>query len=295
MDARLLTADTARTARALKEFAVVWLLVAFVAFVLLALPYVAFAGEPMIVAHRGASFDAPENTMAAFRLGVEQGADAIEGDFYLTADGQIVCFHDRTAQRTAGVDRPVTAMTLAELQQLDVGTWKSNAFAGERPPTLDEVLDYLPAGKTFLIEIKSGPEIVPALKKSLDARRGRWADLRIISFHDAVIAAVKKELPEIKAYWLVDFKAKKGKPAITSDAIFATLARTQADGLDAQADPARLTPAFIAQLKSKGYELHVWTVDDVDLARLLLSRGVQSVTTNKPAFLRQGLTQTAAQ
>ncbi|MDP6721144.1 MAG: glycerophosphodiester phosphodiesterase family protein, partial [Pirellulaceae bacterium] len=94
----------------------------------------------LIVAHRGASYDAPENTLAAFRLAWRQGADGIEGDFYLTKDGQIVCIHDADTKRTAGVSRQVAKSTLAELRELDVGRWKDEEFAGERMPTLQQVL-----------------------------------------------------------------------------------------------------------------------------------------------------------
>ena len=80
--------------------------------------------EVKIVAHRGASLDAPENTLAAFRLAWSQGADAIEGDFRLTKDGRIACLHDDTTQRTAGLDLTVADSTLAELRELDVGSWK---------------------------------------------------------------------------------------------------------------------------------------------------------------------------
>ena len=81
----------------------------------------------VIVAHRGASFDAPENTLAAFRLAWQQGADAIEGDFYLSKDNQIVCIHDADTKRTAVVSRQVAESTLAELRELDVGrsSWPS--------------------------------------------------------------------------------------------------------------------------------------------------------------------------
>ena len=109
-----------------------------------------------IVAHRGASFDAPENTLAAFRLAWEQGADAVEGDFYLTADQQIVCLHDKDTKRTAPnqTSRVVSKSTLAELQQLDVGSWKAEKYKGEKIPTLQEVLKVIPANKKILIEIE---------------------------------------------------------------------------------------------------------------------------------------------
>ena len=84
----------------------------------------------LIVAHRGASHAAPENTSAAFELAWQQNADAIEADFRLSRDGQIVCIHDATTQRTAGVDRIVAQSTLAELKALDVGAWKDPQFKG---------------------------------------------------------------------------------------------------------------------------------------------------------------------
>ena len=103
-----------------------------------------------IIAHRGASFDAPENTLAAFRLAWEQGADGIEGDFMLTADGQIVCFHDLDTQRVAGEMRVVKESTLAELQALDVGRWKGDRWRGERIASLDDVLAVIPQGKQLV-------------------------------------------------------------------------------------------------------------------------------------------------
>src|SRR5689334_354029 len=108
----------------------------------------------LVVAHRGASHEAPENTLAAFRLAWEQGADAIEGDFYLTRDREIVCIHDDNTKRTSGEDLSVAASTLAQLRRLDVGRWKDPKWKGERIPTLTEVLATIPAGKRIFIEIK---------------------------------------------------------------------------------------------------------------------------------------------
>ena len=93
-----------------------------------------------IIAHRGASFDAPENTLAAFRLAWDEGADGVEGDFMLTADGQIVCFHDVDTQRVAGTARSSSESTFAELASLDVGSWKGARWRGERIPSLADVL-----------------------------------------------------------------------------------------------------------------------------------------------------------
>src|SRR3954454_13113161 len=100
-----------------------------------------------IIGHRGAASDAPENTLASFRLAWEQQADAIECDVRLSKDVHIVAIHDAETKRTAGVDVAVVDQTLAELRRLDVGRWKDERFAGEPIPTLAEILTTVPVGK----------------------------------------------------------------------------------------------------------------------------------------------------
>ncbi len=91
-------------------------------------------GATELIAHRGASHEAPENTVAAFRRAFDEGADGIEGDFRLTADGELVCLHDATTRRTAGVDLAVATATLATLRTLDVGAWRGEEWAGNGSP-----------------------------------------------------------------------------------------------------------------------------------------------------------------
>ena len=116
-----------------------------------------------IIAHRGSSYLAPENTRAAVELAWQEGADAVEGDFRLTADGHIVAMHDATLKRTAGVDRRVVQCSLEELRTYDVGSWKGPQFAGHCVPTLAELLATVPAGKRFFVEVKSDREIIEPL------------------------------------------------------------------------------------------------------------------------------------
>lgn len=246
---------------------------------------------PQIVAHRGASFDAPENTLAAFRLAWEQGADAIEGDFYLTADGQVVTLHDATFKRTAGVDRKPSEMTLAEIRKLDVGSWKDAKFAGEPVPTLAEVLALVPPGKTFLIEIKCGPEILPALKQVIESSGVSMDQLRLICFKANVVAESKKLMPSLRAYWLTGFKAPEGQSQKrpTVDEVLKTLKDCNADGLDANADLTVIDEAFVAKIREAGYELHFWTIDDPKVAQRVVELGTDSITTNRPRFIRDAL------
>lgn len=251
------------------------------------------AAAQLIVAHRGASHDAPENTLAAFKLSWEQGADAIEGDFYLTGDGKIICIHDSDTKRVSGTDWKVVEKTFDELRTLDVGSWKDKKFAGERLPSLTEVLATVPAGKRFLIEVKCGPQIVPVLKADLEKAGANPDQLAIISFNAGVIAAAKKELPKVKAYWLTSYKQDKQTQAWspTIDTVLATLTRIQADGLSTNAHDV-VDAGFVAKLREAKREFHCWTVDDPKVARRFVKLGVQSITTNRPGWLRQQLKDT---
>ncbi len=250
-----------------------------------------FAGPPLLIAHRGAAHDAPENTLAAFRLAWEKGADGIESDFYLSKDGRIVCIHDKDTKRTAGKKLNVAASTFAELRKLDVGSWKSPKYAGEKIPTLAEVLATVPNGKLIYVEIKCGPEIVPHLKPVFSASGLDKEQIRVIAFNKEVIAAVQRQLPAIKAYWLTSYKqdpvTRGWKPS--GKTVRETLKAVKADGLGTKAETEVVDADFVRELRAGGWEFHVWTIDDLPLARRFLELGVDSITTNRPAFLRKNL------
>jgi len=249
----------------------------------------------VIIAHRGASADAPENTLAAFRLGYEQGADAVELDVFLSADGHPVVIHDANTKRTAGVDKRVAAQTLAELRALDAGdfgAWKGKGFKGERIPTLDEALALVPAGRRMFIEIKAGPEAVPAV----DAALKRWAGddagggrATIIAFRLEVLTAAKKSAPGRPAYWLRRYdRDKKTNEYPRVDDLIRQAKEAGVDGLSFdQAFP--LDAAAVARVKAAGLSCHVWTVDDPAKARAFVAAGVDSITTNRPGALRREL------
>lgn len=244
----------------------------------------------IIVAHRGASHDAPENTLAAFQLAWQQDADAIEGDFWLSGDGEIVCMHDSTTKRTADVDLQVADTSLATLRQLDVGRWKDRRFAGQQVLTLPQVLALVPPKKSIFIEVKCGPEIVPALATTLKTYGVSPQQAIIISFQEDVIAAVKRELPQYRAYWVVSFRVAKDSGEWTPgiDRIISTASRIGADGVDVSAKPP-LTRDFVRRCRDAGLSVHAWTVDDPTQANELSALGVESITTNRPAVVRREL------
>lgn len=251
------------------------------------------AAKPMIVAHRGASYDAPENTMAAFNLAWEQGADGVEGDFYLTSDGHVVCTHDSDTKRVAGKKLGVEASTLAELQALDVGSWKDPKFAGERMPTLADVLASTPEGKKVFIECKSGDKIVGPMIEACKQSKVPLKNLVVISFRKEVIKACHEQLPELKTHWLTDYKESKEEDGTwrpSADAVVQTLRDTGAWGLGSQANGHHFNAEFIGTLREAGFkEFHVWTVDKARTARHYRDLGAWSITTNRPGWLREQL------
>ncbi len=251
----------------------------------------AVATEPPkveIVGHRGASFDAPENTVAAVKLAWEQKADAAEFDVYLSKDGKIVVIHDATTRRTAGDDLKVAGSTLEELRKLDVGKWKNAKFVGEKIPTLDEVLATVPAGKRVFIEVKCGPEIVPELARVLKAAKLKPEQTAVISFSAEVVAAAKTARPDLQAYWIVSLAPKGQKPRTASELIDRAK-QIKADGLDLSATPTVLDKAFGDKVKAAGLKLYVWTVNDAELARKMIAAGVEGLTTDRPGWLREQL------
>jgi glycerophosphoryl diester phosphodiesterase len=240
-----------------------------------------------IIAHRGASYDAPENTLAALRLAWRQHAGASEFDVRLTRDGRIVAMHDPDTRRTAGVAGKVADRTLAELKKLDVGRWKGAAFAGEKIPTLAELLAATPAGKRVLIEVKCGPEIVPELGRVLKASKRKSGRTAVLSFRASVIAAVKEAFPEVPANWLVSLTERRKKP-VTAEGLIARAKRLGADGLGLEAAKS-LDEAFAKAVKAAGLRLDVWTVNDAEQARRLARLGVDGITTDRPGWLREQL------
>lgn len=242
-----------------------------------------------ITAHRGASHDAPENTLAAFRLGWEQGADAVELDIHLSKDGHIVAIHDATTKKNIGVDKPVAEQTLDELRALDAGAWKGPQWTGEKPPTLAEALATIPEGKRIFIEIKCGAEVLPELVRVVQASGKTPAQLAIIAFNYDVAKQAKERLPSLPVYLLAAFKMDKKTGAIPDlPTLIAKAKAARLDGLDLDYK-FPIDAAFVAKVKEAGLGFYVWTVNDPTVARRLVQAGVDGITTDRPAWLREQL------
>lgn len=266
------------------------LLPALLAFVL-AMPIASSAVE--IVGHRGASFDAPENTVASAKLAFKDKADAHETDIWLTKDKKIIVSHDLSAKRTAGRDVKLSEITYDEARLLDAGSWKDPKFKGEKLPTLDELLEVTPAGKRIFIEIKAAadttPEIVHTLKTTLDKTKLKRSQLVIITFSYPFAKLSKELMPDLPVFWLLSPPSKDPKkPSPDFDEAVAQAKAAKLDGLDVNFK-FPMDADKVKQLKAAGLQLHVWTVDDPVVAKQWVAYGVDGITTNRPGWLREQL------
>lgn len=243
----------------------------------------------IIVAHRGASADAPENTLPAIELAWQQGADAVEVDLQVSGDGRAVVIHDATSARTAGNPRPVASQTLAELQRLDAGSWKGSQFAGARLPSLSQALDLVPEGKSIFLELKSSAlqtSDLPAVLTDQDPSGERTI---LISFSLPLLRRMRLLLPRHPAYWVWDLRrvpeAQRGSRIAR---LLEMATRADVQGLNLSGDA--ITAAFQVELIRKtGLHAGCWTVDNAETARRLHSFGIDSLTTNRPGWIRQQL------
>jgi glycerophosphoryl diester phosphodiesterase len=242
-----------------------------------------------IIAHRGASFDAPENTVASLRLGYEQAADAGELDITLTKDGHIVVLHDGDTARVSGITNKPAETALEDLRKLSAGQWgkwKGSKFA-ETIPSLQEVLAVVPSGKRIFIEVKCGPEVLPELRRVLELSRLKASQIVLIGFDLETMRQAKAKFPALSVYWLVGLdRDKKSRPL---EDLLAMVKSAGVDGLDLdQGFP--FDSDFVQRVHNAGLGLFAWTVDDPEVARRLSRAGVDGITTNRPGWLRGQLT-----
>lgn len=242
-----------------------------------------------IIAHRGASYDAPENTLPAVRLAWEQGADAVEIDIHQTSDGRIIAIHDKDTLRVSGRPGLVAASPLAKLIELDVGAWKGTRWTGTTVPVLEEILQTVPAGKSLVVEIKCPATVLPELQRVL---RSRPAGTRVIliAFDFPTIVQAKQRMPAYQSYWLYGFSQREAdRYGVEAPADLVQRATDAGlDGLD-----VRHNGPWVAQLAASlaavGKTLYVYTVNDPAQARNLRDLRVRGITTDRPAYLRQAL------
>ncbi|AZP18907.1 glycerophosphodiester phosphodiesterase [Streptomyces aquilus] len=256
-----------------------------------------------VVAHRGASEEAPEHTLAAYKKAIEDGADALECDVRLTADGHLVCVHDRRVNRTSNGRGAVSALELAELAALDFGSWKNRDEEPDwehRPEdreetsvlTLERLLELVAdAGRRveLAIETKHPTRWAGQVEERLLVLLKRFgleapataadSPVRIMSFSARSLARVRAASPMLPTVYLMQFVS----PRLRDGRLPA--------GVRIAGPSIRIVrnhPAYIERLKRAGHQVHVWTVNEPEDVDLCVELGIDAIITNRPrAVLRQ--------
>ncbi|WP_241562620.1 glycerophosphodiester phosphodiesterase [Streptomyces hoynatensis] len=248
-----------------------------------------------VVAHRGSSEDAPEHSLAAYRKAIADGADALECDVRLTADGHLVCVHDRRVNRTSNGRGAVSALELAQLAELDFGSWKGpvgaevpDAADPERSTvlTLERLLGLVaeadrPVG--LAIETKHPTRWAGQVEERLLALLARHpvpGPVRVMSFSARSLSRVRRAAPQLETVYLMQFllPRHRGGRLPAGNAVAGPSIRI-----------IRRDPDYVARAHRAGHRVHVWTVDDPADVALCAKLGVDAVITNRPGTVRDQL------
>ena len=226
--------------------------------------------------HRGTKVRAPENTLSALQIAIDEGADYAEIDVQTTADGVVVLLHDADLMRVAFIDRRLQDMNYNELKDIDVGSWFAPEFSSERIPTLQEAMDLARGRIKLNIELKyTWPDPTLTQKVANIIRQKKFVDHCVVSsLNFEAVTEIKASFPELKAGFIVF--------TVAGD-----LTRMEADFLSINA--ARATPRLVRQLHNQGRAVHVWTVNDFNNFISMIEMGVDNIITDEPRNLRRYL------
>ena len=263
---------------------------------------------PQIFAHRGASAVAPENTLPAFEKALEMGADGIELDVQATADGKLVVLHDFNLERTTTGAGPLRDHALAQLSEIDAGVGFSDAFAGTRIPTLEQVFDLVGDSCIVNVEIKNmdwngGREAEPLAR--IIKRRGLYDQVIVSSFNPVSLRKMRRLDPSIPLGLLYATRPPRPKgepgrarPKFSRPPLKDLILLLSRPLLSRGIAPEALHPYFegidgklIQTARSRGQRVNAWTVNSVAQAIRLARLGVNAIITDTPDVIRQGLSQ----
>jgi glycerophosphoryl diester phosphodiesterase len=242
--------------------------------------------EFIIIAHRGESYEAPENTLASINLAWQKDDDAVEIDVRMTKDEKIVAIHDSTTLRTGKRFMNVSTSNYDELLKIDVGKFKADKWANEKIPLLDRIIDTIPDGKSLFVEIKSDDKIVKPLQQLIEQKNANPYQIKFIGFNLETMSLIKTLLSEYESYWIVEKKSILRKFNIED--IILMCKSSKLDGLDMK-EGKYLNRELIQIVKNSGLMIYTWTVDDPDRAQQLYLDGIDGLTTNRAFWLYKQL------
>lgn len=226
----------------------------------------------LVIAHRGASASAPENTLAAFRLAADLGADGIELDVQETADGRLVVLHDDSVNRTTDGKGKVAALTLEHLRRFDAGVKFGSSFRGERIPQLSEVFDAL-AGR-LLVDVEVKAAGIEAAVRDLITRAKMVESVLITSFDPGVVARIREVAPQIPV-------------GLLHEAVVDPDAAVSLGAAAYLPEVVTLTADVVASCRRLGLRVVTWTVQTEAQARAALRAGVDGIIADDPVLVRR--------
>lgn len=241
-----------------------------------------YGNRRLLLGHRGAAAEAPANTLPAFRRAMEAGAHGVELDVHLSRDGQVVVIHDETVDSVTGISGRVGEMTLAEIQQLDAGSYFGAEFAGAHIPTLDEALDAVGREGIVNIELKGTSVASDGLEREVVRvvhARGMSERVILSSFNPLRLWRLRLLDPRLPRGMLHG----PGTPVFVRELWF--LPMVQPDALHPHY--SMVNAAYMKRAHQWGVRVNVWTVDDPAQASRLVNLGVDAIITNDPARLRK--------
>ncbi|MEU8778791.1 glycerophosphodiester phosphodiesterase family protein [Streptomyces sp. NPDC048606] len=237
-----------------------------------------------VVAHRGASHEHPEHTIEAYRQAIADGADALECDVRLSADGRLVCVHDRRVERTSDGRGVVSAMAYEELAALDFGGWKGPEHRGARVLLFEELLkEALAADRPVGLAVetkhptRAGGRLEAELVRVLGEHGladGASGLVEVMSFSRTALSRLHRLAPGLPAVYLIERRLRPARPPFAGHA---------GPGIDL----VRRDPGLVGRLKAKGLSVRVWTVDEPEDVELCLRLGVDTIITNRPREVRE--------
>lgn len=236
------------------------------------------------ISHRGESLDAPENSLAAFKLSLERKTDGMECDVRLSADGQVVVCHDANTLRTGSAFLTVEKTSYADLQKIHISGALEDIYPDEKIPLLSETFQYLGKDREYYIELKgSDLALIPAVKEIVEASGVDHKQIVFIAFSEAMIKEMKLAMPQCRALWLNSLIRDYGR--VTPEELVAKLQELGVDGIDANANP-ETDAELVKAVHDAGMIYAVWTIDNPYQADHFIQLGVDAVTSNRAARLK---------
>lgn len=240
----------------------------------------------ILTAHRGESYIAPENTLAALKLAWDWGAESTEIDVHMSLDRRIIVIHNESTGCVADKNLIIKETHSSELRKLDVGSWKDKQYAGERIPFLEEALEIVPPGKALLLEIKCGPEALPVIRDILDAS-GKRSQVLPISFNLDVVTESKKMMPDLETLLIEmcerDPNTKELRPY--GEQLIQMALDANIDGLNLEYH--MMTQEYADKIRAAGLKLWTWTSDDPEIVKSQIPLGSERFGTNRRKWMSE--------